>query len=181
MVLKTCTSCSSWKELWKFAYTQSTLSAYMEGGFQKLKPSSIISAHSEVRHQLVLKSWHWLSNQKRCGLDSQPWLPSKPGSHQGPFSWKTLLLIWEIQAMQTAQGLHALGTGRRKLHLPRLQSLCPGGSLSLSLLTFKAIGVCSEMGNGEVEHSVVTALVRGRPTPAPRNNSLLNICFYPLL
>lgn len=54
-------------------------------------------------------------------------------------------------------------------------SLCALGDLSLSLLTFKAVGVCSEMGNGEVEHSVLTALVRGRPTPAPRNKFAENL------
>lgn len=35
--------------------------------------------------------------------------------------------------------------------------------------TTKAVGVCSEMGKGELEHSVLTELVRGSPIPAPRN------------
>lgn len=35
--------------------------------------------------------------------------------------------------------------------------------------TTKGVGVCLEMGKGEVEHSVLIEVMRGSPIPTPRN------------
>lgn len=171
-VLKTCTLCSNWKKLWKFTSNLGTFSVPMwKVDFGNWSPFYSYCLLGSMATSF-LEIWQLLPNEKHWVLNRQPWIPSKAGSHQDPFSWENLLLIWDTSNADSTW-FHAMETGKAKLNSLRFCPLSHGGLLSLGTSDEEDNKGCSEIGKGEVEESVLNELLRGSPILGPRNKVII--------